>query len=206
MMKPIYLLLVFLAFLSACKPAPTPQATKSVSVPIASATTPATLPTGLPQNMQTLDACGFTVNHPALLIPDGQGYQVMFQSDSDPQVSVFIQLRRRDPSEAVVSLETLALHLQIRYFPEMSGLAFEPITVTDIFGNSLAGLQRDIVKDGVHTRLMVVVRPNTLLADLLPGDVIYELVAQAPEDAWAKWSPLFDAMLQSLQPRDCGGV
>ncbi|MFH1632916.1 MAG: hypothetical protein ABIG63_02760 [Chloroflexota bacterium] len=205
MMKPIYLVLVFLSFLSACKPASTPQATKSVSAPNVSATSPATLPTGS-QNMQTLDACGFTVSHPALLIPDGQGYQVMFQSNSDPQVSVLIQLRRRDPSEADVSLETLALHLQIRYFPEMSSLAFEPITVTDIFSNPLAGLQRDIVKDGVHTRLMVVVRPNTLLADLLPGDVIYELVAQAPEDAWAKWGPLFDAMLQSLQPRDCGGV
>jgi hypothetical protein len=97
MMKPIYLLLVFLTFLSACQPAPTPQATKPVIVPNVSATTPATLPTGS-QNMQTLEACGFTVNHPVTLIPDGQGYQVMFQSNSDPQVSVFIQLRRRDPS------------------------------------------------------------------------------------------------------------
>jgi hypothetical protein len=205
MIKPIYLLLVLLSFLSACQPAPTPEATETISSHQASATTPATLPAGS-QNMQTLEACGFTINHPATLIPDGQGYQVMFLSDSNPQVSVFIQLRRRDPSESNASMETLALHLQFRYFPEMSSLVFEPTTVTDLIGIPLAGLQRDIVKDNLHTRLMVVVRQNTLLADLLPADVIYELVTQAPETEWVTWEPLLDAMIRSLQPRDCGGI
>jgi hypothetical protein len=195
-------LIILVIILTACAPAVTPHPTQTTVIP----TIPISTATTSSADMKTLDACGFTISHPTDLIPDGQGYVVMFQAKSDVAVSVLIQLRRRDPSETDVSLETLALHLQIRYFPEMSSLAFEPITVTDIFSNPLAGLQRDIVKDGVHTRLMVVMRPDTLLADQLPADVIYELVAQASDSEWVTWEPLLDAMFQSLQPRDCGGV
>jgi hypothetical protein len=205
MMKLIFTGLAFLVFLCSCQPAPTTTVTETISTSQPSATWPATHSAGS-QDMLTLEACGFSIEYPATLSPDGQGYLVMFLSDTDPQASVFIQLRRRDPSEANASLETLALNLQLRYFPEMSSLAFEPIPMADSFGNPLEGLQRDIVKADIHTRLVVLVRPNTLLADKLPADVIYELVAQTPEPEWVTWKPVLDAMIRSLKPRDCGGV
>ncbi|MCJ7531486.1 MAG: hypothetical protein MUO64_10720 [Anaerolineales bacterium] len=76
---------------------------------------------------------------------------VLFQTQPELAVSVFIQLRRRDPSEENASLETLALHLQSRYFPEMSSLLFKPVAVTDFEANSLQGLQRHITQNGIQT-------------------------------------------------------
>jgi hypothetical protein len=49
------------------------------------------------------------IGHPAELVPDGEGFVVLFQTQPESAVSVFIQLRRRDPSEENASLETLAL-------------------------------------------------------------------------------------------------
>jgi hypothetical protein len=155
--------------------------------------------------MQTLEACGFRVSYPTQLTPKGQGYQVTFLSP-DPRISVFIQARRHDPSEANASLDMLALHLQIRYFPEMSSVTYRPVNIVDDQKNTFPGLQRDIAKNGIYTRLMVFVRPNTLIADRLPADAIYELVAQVPESDWAQWKPVLDDIINSLQPRDCGGV
>jgi hypothetical protein len=187
--------------MAACSPTVTPQVSRAVYTP----TNAASLSTPI-EGTQILEACGFTITHPLELVPDGQGYQVMLQSKAESAVWVLIRLRHRDDSEGKASLETLALHLQIQYFPEISSLMFEAINVTDNPGKILPGLQRDLVKENMHTRLMVVVRSDTLLADQLPADVIYELAAQAPEAEWSTWGPLFDAMFRSLQPRDCGGV
>jgi hypothetical protein len=53
---------------------------------------------------------------------------------------------------------------------------------------------------------MIVVRPQTLLGDMLSDDVVYEVVAQAPEETWSEWAPLFDVMFQTFHPKSCGGV
>lgn len=80
-MKSTCLLLVLFVILTACVPVETPQATQAFIIPTA---------TQLPGE-QKLDACGFTINHPAELKPiNGQGYQVMFQAESEPDISVFI--------------------------------------------------------------------------------------------------------------------
>jgi len=78
-------------------------------------------------------------------------FVVLFQTQPESTVSVFIQLRRRDHPEENASLETLVLHLQGRYFPEMSSLLFEPLAVTDFEANSQQGLQRHITHNGIHT-------------------------------------------------------
>jgi hypothetical protein len=81
------------------------------------------------------------------------------------------------------------------------------VEIVDYLGNTLDGLQADFVSDeGQHLRLMVVVRRQTLLGDLLPDDVVYEVIAQAPEPTWSEWAPLFEIMLHTLHPKDCGGV
>ena len=49
-------------------------------------------------------------------------------------------------------------------------------------------------------------RPDTLLGDLSPDDVIYQVVAQFPQDEFERWAPIFDLIFASFQPRDCGGV
>lgn len=193
MTKSTRFVLFLLLLLSACAPTPPPQPTQAAPAPT------------LPASMQTLEACGFTVNYPNQLTPKGKGYQVTFLAP-DARVSVFIQARRRDPSESNASIDMLALSLQVRYFPEMSSLTYLRVNVADARGMILTGLQRDIVKNGISTRLMVFVRPNTLIADRLPADAIYELVAQVPEGDWATWKPILDEIINSWQPRDCGGV
>jgi hypothetical protein len=55
-------------------------------------------------------------------------------------------------------------------------------------------------------RLMIVVRPQTMLRDLLPDDVVYQVVAQAPEETWSEWASSFEVIFQTFHPKDCGGV
>jgi hypothetical protein len=192
MTKTAHIALFLLLLFSACTPAPTPQTTQAMPTPT------------LPTSMQTLEACGFLVNYPPQLTPKGKGHQVTFLAP-DSRVSVSIQVRRRDPSEGDSSLEMLALHLQVRHFPEMSSLSYKPINIIDDQQNTLPGLQRDIAKNGIYTRLIVFVRPNTMIANLLPADAIYEMVAQAPETDWATWKPVLDEIINSWQPRNCSG-
>lgn len=134
--------------------------------PFSPTTTPTITPAPIspPATMETLEACGFSIVHPPDFVPDGQGYQVMFQATADPYVWALIQLRHRETSEAGLPLLSLAINLQNLYFPQMgSDMIFDPLTVTDIQGNTLRGLQKDVIQDELHTRLITILRPNSLL-------------------------------------------
>jgi hypothetical protein len=132
---------------------------------------------------------------------------ILFQSPSDQDVSLLIIARRRAEGEESLDLEALASQITARWSTRANGPVFEPLQVTDYLGTSLDGLRSDLVGEaGTHTRLMVVVRPETLLGDMLPADVVYEIVAQAPEAVWPEWDPLFEIVFQTFHPKDCGGV
>lgn len=188
------LLLLFVALL-ACAPlaSPTPQVTQE----------PVRLLTPVvPEGAVFFDDCTYMVSHPPeLATTDG----LLFQSD-DEFASVFITARRRTDAEQDASLDTLAAQLSAQWVDPSNAPSFEPVQVTDFVGDPLDGLQADFGDEGQHVRLLIVVRPQTMLGDMLPDDVVYEVVAQAPEDAWSEWGPAFEVIFQTFHPKDCGGV
>ena len=196
-MKAIYsIMLLAVLLVAACMPttSPTPQATEALQL-----LTPIS-----PEGTILFDGCTYMVNYPPeLMTTDG----ILFQSAEEEAASAFIIARRRTDDEQGLSLEALATGISAQYVSQPSTPNFKPVTVIDYLGNSLDGLQADLAGDeGQHIRLMVVVRPETLLGDLLPDDVIYELVAQAPEATWPEWAPWFEVMFRTFHPHDCGGV
>ncbi len=78
--------------------------------------------------------------------------------------------------------------------------------IIDHLGMPLEGTAGEFTTGDRHVRFLVVVRPETLLANLLPDDVVFELLAQSSESSWPVWSPEFDVIFQTFHPRDCGGV
>ena len=67
-------------------------------------------------------------------------------------------------------------------------------------------VQADFTSGDDHIRLLVVLRPGTLLGDLVPTDVLYEITARAPTGEWDSWEQIFTILFESFQPLDCGGV
>jgi hypothetical protein len=196
-MKAMYsITLLAVLLVAACMPttSPTPQATEALQL-----LTPIS-----PEGTFFFEGCTYMVNYPPeLMTTDG----ILFQSPEEEAASVFIIARRRTDDEQGLSLKALAPRISAQYASQPSTPSFKPVTAIDYLGNTLDGLQADLVGDeGQHIRLMVVVRPETLLGDLLPDDVIYELVAQSPEATWPEWAPLFEVMFQTFHPQDCGGV
>jgi len=192
------LFLLLLAILpTACAPLPSP--TLHVTEEAAQLLTP--IP---PEGTVFLDQCTYMLSHPPeLTTADG----MLFQSPDDESVFVFIDARRRTDAERDASLDALATQLSAQWIEPSNLTAFESVEVIDYMGNTLEGLQADFPSGGEqHVRLMVVVRPQTMLGDLLPDDVVYEIVAQAPEEMWSVWGPLFDVIFQTFHPKDCGGV
>ncbi|MCP4540382.1 MAG: hypothetical protein GY832_24860 [Chloroflexi bacterium] len=189
------LILLFIALL-ACTPltSPTPQMTEE----------PVQLLTPIsPEGTVFFDDCTYMVSHPPeLLTTDG----ILFQSD-DESVFVFITARRRTDAEQDASLDALATQIGTRWVDSSNAPSFEPVQVTDYLGNALDGLQAELSGGGgERVRFMIVVRPETMLGDLLPNDVVYQIVAQAPEDVWSEWAASFEVMFQTFYPKDCGGV
>jgi hypothetical protein len=180
--------------------------------PLASPTPPVTqdavqllTPTS-PQGTTFFDGCTHMVSYPAqLTTTDG----ILFESPQEMAASVFITARRRSDAERTLSLEELVTQAGAQWgsTAESSTPSFEKTTVVDYLGDTLDGLQANFVSDnGQHIRVMVVVRPQTLLGDMLSDDVVYEVVAQAPETTWPEWAPLFDVVFQTFHPKSCGGV
>ncbi|MEE8392069.1 MAG: hypothetical protein V3S14_14915 [Anaerolineae bacterium] len=190
---PVQLLLVLLA---ACAPfaSPTPRAT---------AETVQLLTPVSPNGTVFFDGCMYMLSHPPEL-PTADG--ILFQSPDDDSVFVFINARRRTDAEQDLSLDALAAQLVARWADSSTLPSFESVPVTDYLGGALDGLQADLTSDGQHARFMIVVRSQTLLGDLLPADVVYEIVAQASEETWSEWAPSFEIIFQTFHPKDCGGV
>jgi hypothetical protein len=150
------------------------------------------------------DGCMYMVSYPSQLATDDG---MLFQSPDDESVSVFMNARRRADDEQGLSLDALAAQRGAQWTDPLTPPSFEPVQVMDYTSQALDGLQADFVGGaGQHVRLMIVVRPHTMLGDLLPDDVVYEIVAQAPEEAWAEWQPSFEIIFQTFHPKDCGGV
>ena len=192
-----FFILLMAILLTACAPIATPtlHATEE--------TVQLLTPTS-PEGTVFLDQCMYMLSHPPeLTTADG----LLFQSLDDEPVFVLIDARRRTDTERDASLDALAAQLSAQWIEPSTLPAFKSVEVIDYMGNTLDGLQADFVSDGgQHVRLMIVVRPQTMLGDLLPDDVVYEIVAQAPEEMWSEWSPSFDIIFQTFHPKDCGGV
>jgi hypothetical protein len=191
------ILIVSSVLLAACEPtSPPPSQTTVESVP---PVTP-----GVPTGASFYDGCTHMLSYPSQLeTSDG----ILFQSPGDPDVSLLIVARRRAEGEEDLALDGLASRIAAQWSTEANGPVFETVQVTDYLGTSLDGLKADLVDETeTHIRLMVVVRPETLLGDMLPADVIYEIVAQAPAGSWQEWDPLFEIPFQTFHPKDCGGV
>jgi len=196
-MRARVILMVSSVLLTACVPAiPTTSQATVEPVPLV---TPA-----VPQGASFYDGCTHMLSYPSELeTRDG----ILFQSPSYQDVSLLIIARRRAEGEETLALEALASQVAARWSTRANGPVFEPLQVTDYLGTSFDDLRSDLVDEaGTHTRLMVVVRPETLLGDMLPADVVYEIMAQAPEAVWPEWNPLFEIVFQTFHPKDCGGV
>ncbi len=155
-----------------------------------------------PQGLTEYDGCAFTVSYPRELIEDGGGWMVFFNAEFTKEAYVSIQTRRETGATAEAAADAL-----VAQFTGHGGLPnYEPVTVTDLLGETLTGAGTELSAGGEHFRLLVVVRPETLLGNLLPDDVVYEIVARAPEPGWPQWEPFFDIIFRTFQPRDCGGV
>ena len=67
-------------------------------------------------------------------------------------------------------------------------------------------IQSDFTEGANHYRVLVFVRPDTMLGDMAPTEVVYEIVAKAPENDWDTWEPIFEVILKSFQPASCMGI
>lgn len=155
-----------------------------------------------PESLTRYEGCAFTVSYPQELAADGAGWIVFFRAPAAPEVSLSIQARQETGATARTAADALVTRLTGH-----EGLPhYQDVTVTDFLGQSLTGAGAELGVDHEQIRLLVVVRPETLLGNLSPDDVVYEIVGRAPADAWHLWEPYFDAVLSTFQPQDCGGV
>ncbi len=154
-----------------------------------------------PQGPTGYDGCAFTVSYPPELIEDGAGWMVFFSAESTKEAYVSIQARRETGATGEAAAD--ALVAQLAGHDSLPG--YELVTVIDHLGKPLTGVGAESSAGSVHFRLLVVARPETLLGDLAPDDVVYEIVARAPEQDWPQWEPFFDVIFRTFQPRDCGG-
>jgi hypothetical protein len=155
-----------------------------------------------PESLTFYEGCAFTVSYPQELIADGAGWFVSFNVVSAPAVSLSIQARQETGATAQAAAD--ALVTQLTGHPGLP--EYLDVTVTDFLGDSLTGAEAELGVDNEHIRFLVVVRPETLLGNLSPDDVVYEIVARAPAEAWGQWEPYFDVLFRTFQPWDCGGV
>jgi hypothetical protein len=191
-MKTLLSLMLLILLLAACAPTSTPQ--PSPITPI---------PTQAPPAGTTLyDGCAFTVSYPSQLALDGSGWYVSFSPGTEELVQVTIQATRQTGARP----ETVAAALGDQFGFRGADAVFESLTVVDSLGQPVPGVEGDLVAQDEHLRLMVVVRPETLLGNTLPDDVVYQIVARAPQAQWPQWAPLFDVIFQTFHPQDCGGV
>ncbi|MBN1318750.1 MAG: hypothetical protein JXA42_24935 [Anaerolineales bacterium] len=153
-------------------------------------------------NVSLYDGCAFTLSYPAGLIEDGSGWVVFFTSQSADDVNLHIQARRENGATAEAVAGALVTQITGRDISP----GYDPVVMTDQQGERLQGAEAEFVSKGEHLRVLVVVRPETLLGNLSPDDVVYEIVARSPEPDWPQWEPLFDVVFRTFQPRDCGGV
>ncbi len=158
--------------------------------------------TCIPSGM-VYDGCAFTVNVPDGLSTEDIGWDVWFKPTTGQVGWVSIHAMKMPG----ISLKSAFEQAAFQYNKQpLDPTRVVSVTVRDYMDQSLSGLQTDLTIEGDHIRLLVVLRKETLLGDLSPQDVIYEITAQAPSESWTLLEPAFDVIFQSFKPFDCGGV
>ena len=164
--------------------------------------TPVSTTASPPAGSTLYDACAFRVSYPPELVLDGAGWFVFFNAKGDESVQASVNARRESGARA----ETAAKNLARELAGGDGDWEFETVTVIDFIGEPLTAVVGNLVAGDEQIRLMVVVRPETLLGNMLPDDVVYEIVARAPESEWPQWDLGFQLIFQTFVPWDCGGV
>jgi len=150
------------------------------------------------------NGCTHMVSYPPEFTTDGAG--LLFETQ-DTHISFYINIRRRTESERGLSLEELMSNIGMTYGNPSNSQELNPVILTDFLGQELEGVITEFTTtQGMQTRVMIFVRPETLLMDMVKDDVVYELVAQAPTGDWAEWEPRFEIFFDNFHPIECGGV
>jgi hypothetical protein len=158
----------------------------------------------VPEGAAFYDGCTHNVSYPPEFTPDDMG--LLFDS-ADPQIYFYFNIRRRNQAEENLSPEEMLINVSTGYADRPPTGEIQMVMVEDFLGEELEGWMADFTAEGeMHIRLMVLVRPETLLMDMVKDDVVYELVAQAPEAVWQEWEPRFRVLFDSFHPAECGGV
>ena len=196
-MKSMRNVIILLIVLSGCSPVV--SATPSDEISNLRAITPE-----VPKGATFFDGCSHTVSYPQEFTPDGAG--LLFET-MDPKIYFHFNIRRRNHAEENLSPEEMLIKVSARYSESPPVGEIQMVMVEDFLGQELEGWMADFTVEGeMHIRLMVLVRPETLLMDMVKADVVYELAAQAPEAAWQEWEPRFRMLFESFHPAECGGV
>lgn len=193
-MRPLHSLLILL-LMAACSPPPDLPTPTAVPPPI---------PTNPPPAGTTLyEGCAYTVSYPPQLIQEGGGWNAIFTAaDADPSVALDIWADHQTGAAADSVAEQLA-----RGTPGFAGsLDLKPVTVIDFRGAALSGVRAEFTAGEKHVSMLVVVRPETLLGDMMPADVVYTVIAQSAVESWPQWQPHFEVIFDTFHPWDCGGV
>lgn len=144
------------------------------------------------------DGCAFSLHYPQELEIDGSGWFVFLKDEFG---QVFVSADKTD-----MGLEASLDGLIDYHSGGTSETVTSSVTVVDFIGQELPGLQADFDLDGEHIRIWVIQRPETLLGDMLPETVIYQITATSSVDYWNSWEPIINSIFQSFMPSDCGGV
>jgi len=144
--------------------------------------------------------CAFIVNVPAELSTDDMGWDVWFTPASGEPGWVSVHAKKMSGIDVESAFEQAAYQYGVQ--PPLDQSVVESVTVIDYLDQPLQGIQADFTIGDDHIYLLVVVRPDTMLGDLAPEEVIYEITAQSPINVWDIWKPTFDVIFQSFQPLD----
>ena len=85
-------------------------------------------------------------------------------------------------------------------------MVFSSTLVKDYLGKQEPALLGDGAVESSRVQILVTILPDYLFMDMVKDDVIYYVVARAPQDEWNEWEPKFLSMFNNFVPKECGGV
>jgi hypothetical protein len=184
-----HVVIILLITLSACAPK------KTLLAPTEATSIPTYTP---PPGTASYNGCAFQLDYPQELEIDGSGWYLFLGN----QGQIFISAEKAGDISPDASLGAWMDYLGV----DRSQAIISSVTVVDALGQELSGLQADSESNGEHFRLWVIERPETLLGDMSPEDVFYQIRVQTPVEEWHTWQAIADSIFESFVPRDCGGV
>lgn len=149
------------------------------------------------------DGCTHMLAYPAELQADGSG--MLFEHPDNPDVQVYFGSRRRFDSEIGLDLSTIAEGIAAKHIADPQ-IVFSSMFVKDYLGKQEPALLGDSAVESSRVQILVTILPDYLFMDMVKDDVIYYVVARAPQDEWNEWEPKFLLMFNNFVPKECGGV